>query len=55
MPVKHKTTVIGLDGAGFFLVQDWIKKGYLPNLKKISEEGVFATLNSSFIPITPIA
>ncbi len=55
MSVKHKTTIIGLDGAGFFLVQDWIKKGYLPNLKKIAEKGVFTSLNSSFIPITPIA
>ncbi|MCX8109999.1 MAG: alkaline phosphatase family protein [Syntrophorhabdaceae bacterium] len=53
--MKHKTTVIGLDGAGFFLVQDWMKKGYLPNLKKIYEKGVFAILNSSFVPITPIA
>ncbi|HOV91311.1 MAG TPA: alkaline phosphatase family protein [Syntrophorhabdaceae bacterium] len=55
MSVKHKTTIIGLDGAGFFLVQDWMKKGYLPNLKKIAEKGVFTPLNSSFIPITPIA
>lgn len=55
MSTKQKTTVIGLDGAGFFLVQDWMRKGYLPNLKKISEKGVFAVLSSSFVPITPIA
>jgi len=55
MSIKHKTTVIGLDGAGFYLIKDWIEKGYLPNLKKIAQQGVFSILNSSFIPITPIA
>jgi len=55
MPKKHRTTIIGLDGAGFYLVRDWIEKGYLPNLKSIARQGIFSILNSSFVPITPIA
>jgi len=55
MKNKLKITVIGLDGAGYYIIDDWIKKGYLPNLKRIAQNGVFTILNSSFVPITPIA
>ncbi len=52
---EHKLTIIGLDGAAYPVVGNWIKKGYLPNLGRIAGEGIFTTLNSSFLPITPIA
>lgn len=52
---EHKLTIIGLDGAAYPVVGDWIQKGYLPNLARIAGEGVFTALNSSFLPITPIA
>lgn len=52
---NHKLILLGLDGADFVVVNKLMKKGYLPNLTKIAEEGVFTSLVSSFVPITPIA
>lgn len=35
-----KTVVIGLDGAGFELIDPWIAEGCLPNIAKLKQQGV---------------
>jgi len=50
--MKNKVLVFGLDGCTFDLFDPWMKKGLLPNLKKIKELGVAGTLKSSFPPVT---
>ena len=50
--MKNKVLVFGLDGCTFDLLDPWMGKGLLPNLKKIKESGVAGTLKSSFPPIT---
>ncbi len=52
---KNKTCIIGLDGATFDLLMPWIKKGKLPNLKKMLNEGTHGHLETVFPPITPAA
>ena len=47
-----KLIVIGLDGAGFELIDPWIEKGALPNIAKIRREGVWADMRSVFPPVT---
>ena len=42
--------VLGLDGASPTLIQEW--KNDLPNLRKISEEGVHGQLTSTIPPVT---
>ena len=49
---KTKTIVIGLDGAGFELLDPWIKQNTLPNLKKVKENGAYADMQSQFPPVT---
>ena len=50
--MKNTVLVLGLDGCTFDLLDPWMEKGLLPNLKKLKEEGVSGTLQSSFPPIT---
>ena len=47
-----KTVVIGLDGAGFELIDPWIEKGDLPNIARIKREGVWADMRSVLPPVT---
>ncbi len=47
-----KLVVIGLDGAGFELIDRWIDTGYLPNLAKIKEKGVWADMRSVLPAVT---
>ncbi len=47
-----KTVVIGLDGANWDLLDEWIEEGELPNLKKLREEGVWADSKSELPPVT---
>ncbi len=47
-----KMAVIGLDGATFDVLNPLMKKGELPVLKKIIENGTYGNLESTFNPIT---
>lgn len=49
---SEKVLVIGLDSAEPSLLFPWAKKGKLPNLAKIIEEGVSGNLSSTFPPMT---
>ncbi|KXB02075.1 hypothetical protein AKJ44_01470 [candidate division MSBL1 archaeon SCGC-AAA261F17] len=52
MEKKNKTIVIGLDGATWDILQYWIDRETLPNLKKIMKGGVHGTLKSVIPPVT---
>ena len=47
-----KTVVIGLDGAGFELIDPWIENGDLPNIARIKQEGVWGDMKSVLPPVT---
>ena len=47
--------VVGLDGATFDLIDPWIGKGELPNLKKIIDGSSYGKLESTIPPISPPA
>lgn len=44
--------VIGLDGACWPLINDWVEEGDLPNIKKLRDDGLYGDLESSVPPIT---
>lgn len=48
----NKVLVVGLDGACWDLIEEWIEMGELPNIKKLRENGVWGKLKSSIPPIT---
>ncbi len=50
-----RVAVIGLDGAEFTLVDQWMQEGKLPNLQKIQKSGFFCLLPSTIPPITYVA
>jgi len=47
-----KVVVIGLDGATWDLLKPWADNGELPALKKLMENGVWGTLESTIPPVT---
>ncbi|WP_458188440.1 alkaline phosphatase family protein [Haladaptatus sp. NG-WS-4] len=47
-----RTIVIGLDGAGFELLDEWLSAGELPTLQRIVEQGVTGDLQSVLPPVT---
>jgi len=47
-----KVIVIGLDGAGFELIDRWIAEGRLPNIESIKKGGVWADMHSVLPPVT---
>ena len=47
--------IIGFDGMEPTLCKKWMEEGKLPNLKKLSEEGTFEPLASTFPSISPVA
>lgn len=47
-----KVVVIGLDGAGFELIDPWISEGRLPNIARIKQDGVWADMHSVLPPVT---
>lgn len=49
---KTKLMVIGLDGATYDLILPWIKKGELPNFKKLISESAWTPLDSTRPPLT---
>lgn len=46
------TIVIGLDGANWTMLDDWLKKGELPNLQQLIDSGVGGTSRSCLPPLT---
>jgi predicted AlkP superfamily phosphohydrolase/phosphomutase len=50
--MKNKVLVLGLDGCTFDLLDPWMEKGFLPNLKKIKVEGTTGRLRSTYPPVT---
>ncbi|MGB9715796.1 MAG: alkaline phosphatase family protein [Thermodesulfovibrionales bacterium] len=53
--MKVKVFCIGLDGGTFDLIDQFIERGHLPNIKRLIENGTRATLNSVILPFTPQA
>lgn len=49
---SNRTIVIGIDGAHYELVGKWIKKGRLPNIEAVFEDGLTADLRSVLPPVT---
>jgi predicted AlkP superfamily phosphohydrolase/phosphomutase len=52
---EPKIVIIGLDSATWDLIRPWADQGLLPNLRKISENGVSGELESAIPPLTPPA
>lgn len=46
------TVVVGLDGGCFGLINDWLKAGYLPNIRCLQENGIASPLQSQLPPVT---
>ncbi|MGH9759761.1 MAG: alkaline phosphatase family protein, partial [Blastocatellia bacterium] len=53
--MNKKVMFIGLDGATFDLLDPFINKGLMPNLKKLIQDGAKGLLETSIPPITPTA
>ncbi len=51
----NKVFCLGLDGGTFDVIDPFLEKGYLPNIRKLMEGGTRATLNSVILPFTPQA
>lgn len=47
-----KVLVIGLDGATWDLIDEYIEKGYLKNISRLKHEGQYSRMRSSFPPTT---
>jgi predicted AlkP superfamily phosphohydrolase/phosphomutase len=47
-----RTLLLGLDGATFDLLTPWMEQGHLPNLKRLTQEGVWGNLASTVPPTT---
>lgn len=47
--------VLGLDGMDYGLTEEFLKKGKLPNMAKLRQEGCFKRLNTTVPPISPVA
>jgi predicted AlkP superfamily phosphohydrolase/phosphomutase len=47
-----KVVVIGLDGAGFDLLDQWLNEGDLPTLTRLMKGGAWQRLRSSYPPVT---
>jgi predicted AlkP superfamily phosphohydrolase/phosphomutase len=50
--VESPTVVLGLDGAGFELIEPWLEAGKLPNIKRAVDTGVRGDLQSVLPPVT---
>ena len=52
---KPKLIIIGLDGAGFDVINPFINSGRLPNMASLISEGAHGDLESTIHPLTPLA
>ena len=50
-----RVVVLGFDGMDPTLASRWMRAGYLPNLKRLADEGAFATLGSPPPAESPVA
>ena len=50
-----RMVILGLDGLDPLLVDQWIKEGLLPNMKKIAEDGSYTRLKTTYPSISPVA
>ncbi len=51
----QKVLIIGIDGATFKIMDPMMRKGELPNIKKLMDNGTRSVLNSTLIPLSPAA
>ena len=49
---RPRVLVIGLDGATFDLLDGWMERGLMPNLRRLAAEGSRAVLRSVMPPVT---
>jgi len=49
---NEKVIVVGLDGATWELLKRFVEKGFLPNIKRLLENGVSANLLTTIPPLT---
>ena len=52
---RPKVVILGFDGADAELVQNWMDQGELPNLAQLRKDGVFAPLQPTNPPQTPVS
>ncbi|MGQ4892270.1 MAG: alkaline phosphatase family protein [Candidatus Njordarchaeia archaeon] len=52
---KVRVILIGIDGADYYITRKFIQMGELPNLQKISINGIFSKLKSTIPPLSPSA
>jgi predicted AlkP superfamily phosphohydrolase/phosphomutase len=48
----HRVFLLGLDGATFDLLGPWLEAGHLPNLRRMTQQGVWGELESTRPPTT---
>lgn len=51
----RRVMIVGLDGATLDLIRPWAEAGYLPNFRKLMQEGAWGPLRSTMPPLTPVA
>ena len=51
----HRVVILGLDGLDPDLVEQFMKKGLLPNLERLSKEGSYRRLQTTWPPLSPVA
>ncbi len=51
----ERAVILGFDGMDPELADRFMKKGRLPNLAKLREQGTFSKLRTTFPPISPVA
>jgi len=55
LKMSRKVIVLGLDGASWNLIGEWINQGELPTFKRLMDNYAHGTLNSIVMPLTFIA
>jgi predicted AlkP superfamily phosphohydrolase/phosphomutase len=50
-----RTVIFGADGLAFRVIHPLMEQGYMPNFKKLREQGCEAVLESKYPPLTPPA
>ena len=52
---KLRVLVIGLDGVALTQIKQMVRKGKLPNFRRLIQEGAYGNLESTMPPVTPCA
>ena len=52
MKKRGKIYIIGLDGASYPMINFWMERGHMPNLKKLMQQGISGDLMSCEPPMT---